>query len=509
MDINSIKTKVKQHKHITLKQKDNTSPIELILCGADGKPLTSLSGACTISLLDLNDKVVRSKINGQVNAGVVSFVVTDHLKANKHSIEIDVGGRKFPSDGDFIVQVSMSHEQVELNIISNITKETALQEVSQKVLDYITSHPEEYRGKSAYELAVKNGFTGTEAEWLNSLKARIEENSIGLVHTRFKKTSSNIAELADLVNNTYLDGTKGTESTSTVYKTSDFVSVTPGDLILLAYVRSYAFYDANKVYISGAANNYYLQPYVSPHTEVPSNAAYIKYSVQQDNYNQFALIKNDYMYSDKRKYVVDKRYIEEILLTDIKGLIPSKNLFDKTKVEINRLIKADLTIAGGSGYNVSRLMPLEVGQPYTFTKVHSVIYYNDKFIAQKYTANPTTITENYPYIRVNVTTANLDTAQIEKGTVATPYVPFTEKKIPAELLPSNLGGGTAYDQSLNQSDNVIFNKVTAKVIEADSIISPATLPKGTLASPPSGLVSGDMWADTTDSATHPILRVMM
>ena len=28
-------------------------------------------------------------------------------------------------------------------------------------------------GKSAYEIAVKNGFTGTEQEWLDSLKARV------------------------------------------------------------------------------------------------------------------------------------------------------------------------------------------------------------------------------------------------------------------------------------------------------------------------------------------------
>lgn len=35
------------------------------------------------------------------------------------------------------------------------------------------------------------------------------------------------------------------------------------------------------------------------------------------------------------------------------------------------------------------------------------------------------------------------------------------------------------------------------------------LPNGTLASPPGGLSSGDAWLDTTDSATHPILRVML
>jgi hypothetical protein len=33
------------------------------------------------------------------------------------------------------------------------------------------------------------------------------------------------------------------------------------------------------------------------------------------------------------------------------------------------------------------------------------------------------------------------------------------------------------------------------------------LPSGTLVAPPAGLVSGELWADTTTSATHPIVRI--
>lgn len=64
------------------------------------------------------------------------------------------------------------------------------------------------------------------------------------------------------------------------------------------------------------------------------------------------------------------------------------------------------------------------------------------------------------------------------------------------------GSGVAYDQSLNTTDSVKFANVTTDVINTT-----ATLPTGTLASPPSGLLSGDIWADTTDSATHPIVRL--
>lgn len=59
-----------------------------------------------------------------------------------------------------------------------------------------------------------------------------------------------------------------------------------------------------------------------------------------------------------------------------------------------------------------------------------------------------------------------------------------------------------YDQSLNTFDSVTFTSLSTDVLDIGG-----QLPAGTLASPPTGLLKGDMWADTTDSATNPILRV--
>lgn len=66
------------------------------------------------------------------------------------------------------------------------------------------------------------------------------------------------------------------------------------------------------------------------------------------------------------------------------------------------------------------------------------------------------------------------------------------------------GEGVAYDQSLNTYDDVAFNSLKTHTLEVSGQI-----PTGTLSSPPAGLLSGDMWADTTDSSTHPIVRVML
>jgi hypothetical protein len=71
------------------------------------------------------------------------------------------------------------------------------------------------------------------------------------------------------------------------------------------------------------------------------------------------------------------------------------------------------------------------------------------------------------------------------------------------------GGGEAYDQSLNTTDSVVFTDVTANSVNTDVLSVSGTIPSGTLAIPPTGLLSGDMWADTTDSATHPIVRIKL
>lgn len=82
-----------------------------------------------------------------------------------------------------------------------------------------------------------------------------------------------------------------------------------------------------------------------------------------------------------------------------------------------------------------------------------------------------------------------------------PYFIIRPEKIGTQS--SGGSGGTAYDQSLNTTDNVRFASIKADFIEVGG-----ELKTGTLATPPTGLVKGDMWLDTTDSSTHPILRVM-
>ncbi|MFC6292525.1 hypothetical protein BHU61_06785 [Macrococcus epidermidis] len=174
MDINSIKTKVKQHKHITLKQKDNTSPIELYLCGNDGKVMSSLSGTAKVTLLDNVDREVRASIDANVTGGAISFVVTQHLKANPHNLEITIGGRKFPSDGEFTIQVAPTHDMAELNIIQQGTKEQVISQITSDVKSYVSPIITNYMSANASLFKGEKGDAFTYSDFtyaqLNALK---------------------------------------------------------------------------------------------------------------------------------------------------------------------------------------------------------------------------------------------------------------------------------------------------------------------------------------------------
>ncbi|TDM18140.1 right-handed parallel beta-helix repeat-containing protein [Macrococcoides canis] len=141
MEVNSLKTKNNYHNYVVIKQFDNASPIELILCGPDGTHMKNTSGECTVTLLDTVDNQIRQKSNEMVIGGVLTFKVTNALKSNKHNLEVTMkDGSKFPSDSKFDVLVSKTHDETELNIINSMTYDDAVKKLAESVVtDYVDS----------------------------------------------------------------------------------------------------------------------------------------------------------------------------------------------------------------------------------------------------------------------------------------------------------------------------------------------------------------------------------
>ena len=68
-------------------------------------------------------------------------------------------------------------------------------------------------GKSAYELAVKNGYKGTEKEWLDSLGQKMSSSEIeNIVDTYNAKNTISPEELLRLYNNIKLEVNNGDNS---------------------------------------------------------------------------------------------------------------------------------------------------------------------------------------------------------------------------------------------------------------------------------------------------------
>ena len=159
-------------------------------------------------------------------------------------------------------------------------------------------------------------------------------------------------------------------------------------------------------------------------------------------------------------------------------------------------------------YKATRL--IEIKPNYTYkTRYRSINFFdaNGSFTSELLGDNQsqTFVTpENARYIGITIAKSIYDSVTLDRIT------PHNQE---AKLIVKNLvdsdgraivsgGGGEAYDQSLNTTDSVRFANIQTDALEVTGDIK-----VGTLANPPSGLLSGDMWADTTDSATHPIVRV--
>ena len=202
--------------------------------------------------------------------------------------------------------------------------------------------------------------------------------------------------------------------------------------------------------------------------------------------------------------------------TKFKGHVAGKNKFDKATVASGYLDPSSYQVTNSASYKYTQdFIDLVEGKTYTINNSRSVVFYDASENPKKGINNiyqtPITFTAEHPKMKISMANANVDTMQVERGTEVTEYKPY-EHVIPLSAIESfeiGNGGGEAYDQPLNTTDNVSFNSVTTQTVNTDVLNTSGEIPTGTLITPPTGLVSGDVWADTTDSSEFPMLRVKL
>jgi len=300
-----------------------------------------------------------------------------------------------------------------------------------------------YWNASAWTAGGTYQSTGIPNNSITSLQlANNAVNEFKLIGTVLGK---NLFNLATITTGYYVVDTNGMLSANASYDVSDYIPVLPSTNYYFNCPRHNAFYDTNKVFISGNAN-------ISTFTS-PSNAAYIRVSLLPSELPtaQFELgtvgtLYVPYTYSISGLKVLNSN-IDSISKDKLDFWAKSKNLFDKTTVTVGYYVmSSNGTLSGSGSYDASDFTPVLPSTQYTVTFGHQMAFYdvNKTYISgvNGNSVYPFTFTTpaNAVYVRLTLTPALLNTFQCEIGTLPTSYVPHDEKRFDISTIPSAILG---------------------------------------------------------------------
>jgi hypothetical protein len=291
--------------------------------------------------------------------------------------------------------------------------------------------------------------------------------------------SKNLFDKSKVTAGKFISSTDGTLQDNVIYNASEYIKVDANTQYARNYSHNMAFYDTNKVFISGIAA--LADANISSTFTTPANAVYVRITVRTERLNDFQLEKG----STSTSYEVfgfklpnfvptlqpssvgdtelknasvksEKIPANAILPTHFSQMTRGKNIFNKATVTNNSYVSfgSGTLITPHASYCSSDFIDVEPNTDYTFTQVITQHYAffdaNKVYITQAVnggasTANVVRTPANAYYMRVTVVMANLGIAQIEKGNVATTYEPFayrmkdftvTESQIPVASVGS-------------------------------------------------------------------------
>ena len=216
---------------------------------------------------------------------------------------------------------------------------------------------------------------------------------------------------------------------------SDYIRIFSNEEYIKTTGHGYAFYDANKVFISGSENGNTFT--------TPSNAVYVRInsSVGTVDIQQLELgtVATPYEpYSSKE--FIDNKYIEQqpIPFDKLDFLEPSVNLFDKSKAIYGYVINAPTGEAyPTANFYISDYIPVIANQSYTVNySYHKAFYDADKNYVSGLLATEGatfTVPENAVYLRTSISAPRLDEMIVARGVEVPRYEPF-KLVIPKEYL---------------------------------------------------------------------------
>ena len=263
--------------------------------------------------------------------------------------------------------------------------------------------------------------------------------------TFFETRGKNLFDKNDVKIGKYVSYTSGVIADNSTYAATGFREVLPNTMYRQNESEQKAFFDKNKNFISGVAP--------SKTFTTPSNCKYAIFNSKIANLDT-AMVE---LGSATTNYEPYASYIDPVFLGDIKkiSLKPNKNLFDKTDVVEGNYISPNSGVQAISpGYNASDYTELIANAEYIKSHDDQFALYDEKKQFVKGFPNGVykfTTTNDTKYARFTVRDEFMDTFQVEKGTVSTPYEDYNLVVNP-DVLPK------AYDYSRDYDNFVIVGK---------------------------------------------------
>jgi hypothetical protein len=237
----------------------------------------------------------------------------------------------------------------------------------------------------------------------------------------------------------YVRYTDGLLISNTTYVASDYIEVEANTSYTRSYSNQMAFYDANKVYISGV--NTTATPTVASSFTTPANAKYIRVTALKTILSSMQVEKGSTAtsYESYGKYKLPNLVIDfppvtlndsDVKPNNLSDYAPGKNLFNKDAVTNDYYVSQTTgLLASNTAYAASDWITVDANTQYSRTYSHQMAFYDS---SKNYISGvsplfpseqPSTFTTpaNCKYIRLTVNKNALSTMQIEKGASSTSY----------------------------------------------------------------------------------------
>jgi lysophospholipase L1-like esterase len=258
-------------------------------------------------------------------------------------------------------------------------------------------------------------------------------------------TSKNLFNKNDVIQDTAISPSHGGELPNlTSYVASNYIRVDADTEYTINKFNQLAFYDENKVFLSGLGGEDDLGKTFT----TPLNTKYIRVTVRKTMLNIYQLEKgiSQTLYepfgttSKGESLEIDfKKKIENAV-----QYTNSKNMFNKDTIISGKYVSPSHGgLLDNTSFSASDYIEVEQGQEYTINLVYQVAFYSyDKqYVSGIGTFDPEQVqTVTVPYgarfMRLTVRNTKLALLQVEKGTIQTEYVPYGKYITESELSPS-------------------------------------------------------------------------